>query len=148
ALPAEAVVEDHDLMASTAPLADQASTGGELRANARPGRPGLLHLHCDLAQLTLRLRAQPTESQFLQAVGACTNQQVAAEMRGSVGFIETAPLLTKLVEIEHREARKRLPAGILVPGRHRRRRAGVSTSPSRYTDWPFWSRLRVTSRPA
>ena len=57
--------------------------------------------------------------------------QVAAETRGSVGFVQTAPLLAELVEIEHGEARKRLPAGIPVPGRHRRHRSGVLTGASR-----------------
>src|SRR5215831_15077820 len=98
ALPGETVIEDNDLVASTPPLADQPSTGRELRAQACRGRPGLLQLHGDLAQLTLRLRTQPAESDLLQAVGDSSRQQVAAETRRSIGFIETTPLLAKLVE--------------------------------------------------
>src|SRR5215813_2545427 len=117
ALPGEASIADHDLVASTPPLAHQPGTGGELRAKACRGCPGLLQLHCDLPQLTLWFRAQPAERQFLQAVGDRSHQQVAAETRAGI-FVETAPFLAKLVEIEHREARERLPAGIPVPGRY------------------------------
>src|SRR5438128_7534076 len=146
--PGEAVIEDHDLVGSTPPLADQPCTRRELRTQACRGRPGLLQLHCDLAQLTLRLRAQPAESEFLQAVGDSSHQQVAAETRRNVSFVETAPLRAKLIEIEHREARKRLPAAIPIPGHHRRHRPVVSTRTRRYTDWPLWSLPRATSRPA
>src|SRR5215472_16534959 len=148
ALPGEASIEDHDLVASTPPLAHQPSTGWEQRAKARRGCPGLLHLHCDLPQLTLRFRAQPAQRQFLHPIGNSAHQQVAAQTRAGIGFVETAPLLAKLVETEHREARERLPAGIPVPGRHRSHRSVVSTGTSRYLDWSLWSLLRVTSRPA
>jgi hypothetical protein len=118
ALPGEAVIEDHDLVASTPPLAHQPGAGRKLQAGACLGRPGLLQLHGNLAQLTLRLRTQPAERELLQAVGDSPHQQVAAQTRGCVGLVETPPLLAKLIELEHREARQRLPAGILVPGGH------------------------------
>src|SRR5262249_23839261 len=148
ALPGEASIEDHDLVASTPPLAHQPGTGWELRAKACGGCPCLLQLHCDLPQLTLRFRAQPAKRQFLQAVGDSSHQQVAAETRAGIGFVETAPFLAKLVETEHREARERLPAGIPTPGRQCRHRSVVSTRTSRYAGRSLWSLLRVTSRPA
>ena len=120
ALPAEAVIEDHDLATSTPPLADQPRTGRGPRAEACLGGSGLLQLDCDLAQSALRLRAEPAESQFLQAVGDRSHQQFAAETRGSTGFVETVPLLAKLVEIEHGEARQRLLAAFVVSTRHSR----------------------------
>jgi hypothetical protein len=36
-------------------------------------------------------------------------QQLAAQMRRRIGFVERAPLLAKLAEIELQEARERLP---------------------------------------
>src|SRR6266481_3440065 len=53
------------------------------------------------------------------------------------------------MDIELGEARERLPCSILVSGGHGRHRSeAVSTTASRYTDWPVASLLRVTSRPA
>jgi class 3 adenylate cyclase len=110
---------------------------------------GLLQLRCDLAQLALRLQAETAQSNFLHPVCDRPDHQLTAEMRGNIGFVETAPLLAKLVDVELGEARERLPAGILVSGGHRRHRSGaVSARASRYTDWPVASLLRVTSRPA
>jgi hypothetical protein len=43
-------------------------------------------------------------------VPAGAQQQLAAEMRGCVGFVERAPLLPQLAELELGEARERLPA--------------------------------------
>ena len=65
---------------------------------------------CNLPQLALPLRAEPAESDFLQTVRDGSQQQLAAEMRGCVGFVESAPLLAQLAELKLREARERLPA--------------------------------------
>src|SRR5262249_49581199 len=97
ASPGEAVIEDHDLVGSTLPLTDEPGAGLQLRAEACPGSPGLLHLHRDLAESTLRLRAEPPESEFLRPAGDRSDQQVAAEMGGRIGFVETALLFAELV---------------------------------------------------
>src|SRR5882724_5439678 len=81
ALPGEAVIEDLDLVSSPLPLAHQPGTGLQLRAEAFRSRSGLLQLHGDLAQLTLRLRAETAQSHFLHSVCDRSNQQLAAEMR-------------------------------------------------------------------
>src|SRR5882724_7094824 len=149
ALPGEAVIEDHDLVGSPPPFADQPSSGFQLRAQAYCGLTTFLQLLCDLAQLALLLRAQTAQSNFLHPVGDRSDQQLAAEMQRSIRLVETAPLLAKLADVELGEARERLPAGILLSDGHGRHRSGaVSTRASRYTDWPAASLLRVTSRPA
>src|SRR5205807_5653330 len=100
-------------------------------------------------QLALRLRAETAHSNFLHPVCDRSDQQLAAEVGGSIRLVETAPFLAKFAEIELGEARERLPAGILLSDGHGRHRSGaVSTGASRYTDWPSASLLRVTSRPA
>ena len=63
-----------------------------------------------LAELALALRAEAAQSGFLHPVCDSSYQQLAAEMQGCIGFVERAPALTKLAEIELGEARKRLPA--------------------------------------
>src|ERR1700730_6248943 len=149
ALPGEAVIEDHDFVGSALPLAHQPGSGFQLRAETFCPLSSLLQLLCDVAQLALRLWAETAQSNFLQAVCDCSDQQLAAEMGGGIGFVETAPLLAKLTDVELGEARERFPAGILLSGGHGRHRSGaVSTGASRYTDWPSASLLRVTSRPA
>src|SRR4029077_1958568 len=110
-------------------------------------RSSLPQLHCDLAQLALRLRAQTTQRKFLHALCDRSDQHLAAEMWGSIGFVQKAPLLAQLVDVELGEARERLLAGLELPS-HRRHRPTVSGRASRYTDWPSASLLRVTSRPA
>ena len=75
-----------------------------------PDLCGLVELLRKLAKLALTLRAEAAESGFLHPVCDGSYQQLAAEMRGCIGFVESAPLLTKLAEIELGEARKRLPA--------------------------------------
>src|SRR6266436_7491117 len=148
ALPREAVIEDYDLVGSTLPFSPQSGSGLQLRAEA-DRRSSLLQLLCDLAQLVLRLLAETAQSNFLHPVCDRSDQQLAAEMGGSIHFVETVPLFAKLVDVEFGEARERLPAGILVSGGHGRHRSGVvSARASRYTDWPVASLLRVTSRPA
>src|SRR5207244_12515294 len=53
ALPAEAVIEDHDFVGSSLPLAHQPSAGLQLRAQTFRSLSSLLQLVCDLAQLAL-----------------------------------------------------------------------------------------------
>src|SRR6266446_5527183 len=149
ALPREAVIEGYDLVSSPLPLAHQPGARLQLRAETFRSPSGLLQLRCDLAQLTLRLQAETAQCNFLHPVCDRPDHQLTAEMRGNIGFVETAPLLAKLVDVELGEAREPLPAGILVSGGHGRHRSGaVSARVSRYTDWPVASLLRVTSRPA
>src|SRR6266850_4383390 len=87
ALPGEAVIEDHDFVGSSLPLAYQPCSGLQLRAETFCSLSSLLQLHCDLAQLALRLRAETAQSNFLHSVCDRSDQQLAAEMRGSVGFV-------------------------------------------------------------
>src|SRR6267143_244415 len=145
ALPGEAVIENHDLVSSPLPLAHQPGSGLQLRAEADPSLSSLLQLLCDLAQLALRLRAQTAQNNLLHSVCDRSDQQLAAEIGGSIRLVETVPLLAKLADVELGEARERLPAGLLVSGGHGRHRSeAVSTRASRYTDRPVASLLRVT----
>src|SRR6266851_1639526 len=66
ALPGEAVIEDHDFVGSTLPLAYQPGSG--------------LQLRCDLAQLALWLWAETAQSNLLHSVCDRSDQQLAAEM--------------------------------------------------------------------
>ena len=87
ALPGEAVIEDHDFVGPPLPLAHQPGAGLQPRAEPFRRRSGLLQLLCDLAQLALRLRAQTAQSNLLHPVGDRSDQQLAAEMGGSIGFV-------------------------------------------------------------
>src|SRR5215475_3508464 len=90
------------------------------KGSSTPSRPdsgstppdfcGLVELLRNVAKLALPLRAEAAESGFLHPVCDSSYQQFAAEMRGCIGFVERAPALTKLAEIELGEARERLPA--------------------------------------
>ena len=93
ALPGEAVIEDHDFVGSTLPLAYQPGSGLQLRAETFRSRSSLVQLLCDLAQLALRLRTETAQSNFLHSVCDCSDQQLGAEMGGGIGLIETAPFL-------------------------------------------------------
>jgi hypothetical protein len=64
------------------------------------GFSGLLELLCNLADLALAPRTQPAKSDFLHPVCDSSHQQLAAEMRRCLGFVESAPLLTKCAEVE------------------------------------------------
>ena len=72
--------------------------------------PVCLKLLRNLPELALRSRAQPVKSDFLHPVCASSNQQLAAEMRRCLGFVESATLLTRFATVELGEARERLPA--------------------------------------
>src|SRR5437660_10178282 len=87
ALPGEAVIEDHDLESPPLPLAYQPCSRLQLRAETFRNRSGLLQLLCDLAQLALLLRAQTAQSNLLDSVCDRSDQQIAAEMWGSIGFV-------------------------------------------------------------
>jgi len=136
ALPGEAVIEDHDLVGPTLPLAHQPGTGLQLRAETYRGLSAFLQLLCDLAQLALRLRAETTQSNFLYAVRDRSDQQLAADMCGSIHLVKTAPLLAKLADVELKEARERLPAGILLSDDHLPSPVGRSFDQSEPVDRP------------
>jgi hypothetical protein len=70
----------------------------------------LLELLCNLAELALPRQAQPAKGDFLRPVCDSSHQQLTAEVRRCLGFVESAPLLTNSAEVELGEARKRLPA--------------------------------------
>jgi hypothetical protein len=110
ALPRETVIEHEHLIGSALPLPNQPGSRFQFETGTPPDRPGLVELLCNMAELVLALRAKPAEHEFLQAVCDGAQQQVAAEMRGCLGFVESAPVLAELIEIKLREARERLPA--------------------------------------
>src|SRR3954454_4337982 len=109
ALPRETVIEHENLIGSALPLPNQPGSRFQFDTSTPPDLSGLVELLCNLPQLALPLRGETAENDFLQAVCDGAQQQLAAEMRGCVGFVESAPLLTKLAERELREARQRLP---------------------------------------
>ena len=110
ALPGEAVIEHQHIIGSTLPFPNQPVSGLQLRATRRGGCSGFFELLCNLAELALAPRAQPAKSDFLHPVCDSSHQQLAAEMRRCLGFVESTPLLTKFAEVELGEARERLPA--------------------------------------
>src|SRR6516165_8755142 len=67
-----------------------------------------------------KLQTRPTRGDFLHPVGHGTHQQLTAEARRGLGFVELVPQLTKLGEVEVGEARQRLRAAFVVSTRHNR----------------------------
>src|SRR5689334_23938546 len=110
ALPREAVIEHKHLIGSALPLPKEAGSRFQFEASTAPDLSGFFELLCELTELALMLRADPAKSDFLHPVRDGSQQQLAAEMRGCVPFVDSPPLLTKLGELQPREARERLPA--------------------------------------
>ena len=110
ALPGEAVIKHQHLIGSAPPFSNQPGSGFQFEASTPPAFCGLVDLPRNVAKLALPLRAEAAESGFLHPVCDSSYQQLAAEMRGRIGFVERAPALTKLAEIELGEAREGLPA--------------------------------------
>jgi len=88
----------------------RATSGLQPGTRAYPRCSALFELLGKLAELALPLWAQPAESQFLHSVCDGSQQQLTAEARRWLGFVEGTPLLTKPAEIKLGEARERLPA--------------------------------------
>ena len=116
ALPRETIIEHQHLVISTPPLAQQPGAGFELRAC--PEASGLLQFQPDLAKMALQLQTRPTRGNLLHPVGNGTHQQLTAETRRGVGFVELAPQLAEFAEIETGEARQHLRAALVVLTRH------------------------------
>jgi hypothetical protein len=110
ALPRETVIEHEHLIGSALPLPNQPGSRFQFDTSTPPDLSGLVELLCNVAELALALWAEPAEGDFLQAVCDGAQQQLTAEMWGRFGFVESAPLLPQLAELELREARERLPA--------------------------------------
>ena len=104
------MIKHEHLIGSALPLPNQPGSRFQFDTSTPPDLSGLVELLRNVAELTLALRAEPAERDFLQAVCDGAQQQLAAEMRGYLGFVESAPLLPQLAELELREARERLPA--------------------------------------
>src|SRR5436190_4718773 len=117
ALPRETVIEHEHLIGSALPLPNQPGSRFQFDTSTPPDLSGFIELLCNVAELALALRAEPAERDFLQAVCDGAQQQLAAEMGGCLGFVESPPLLTKLDERELREARERLPANRNISNR-------------------------------
>jgi hypothetical protein len=125
ALPRETVIEDEHLIGSALPLPNQPGSRFQFDTSTPPDRSGFVELLCNVAKLALALRAEPTERGFLQAICDGAQQQLAAEMRGCLGFVESAPVLAELIEIKLREARERLPANPDISKRAAHARSGA-----------------------
>src|SRR5258706_14182838 len=110
ALPREAVIEHHYIIGSALPLSNQPRSGLQLGTRTYPHLLAPVELLSKLPELTLPLRAEAAESDLLHPVCDSSHQQLAAEVRRCLGFVESAPVLTKLAEVELGEARERLPA--------------------------------------
>src|SRR6202023_494094 len=110
ALPGEAVIEHQHVIGSTLPFSNQPSSGLQLGTRTYLPLLALVELLSKLTKLTLPLRAEAAESDLLHPVSDSSQQQLAAEVRRSLRFVENAPLLTKFAEVELGEARERLPA--------------------------------------
>src|ERR1700730_19339118 len=113
-LPGEAVIEHQHVIGSTLPFPNQPGSGLQFGARRRIGCSGLLELLCNLAELAQPPRAQPAKGDFLHPVSDSSHQQLAAEMRRCLGFVESAPLLTKFAKVELGEARERLQASCRI----------------------------------
>ena len=101
-------IEHQHVMGSASPFPDQPGSGLQLLASAYRGFSGLLELLCHPEQLAPRLPAEAAQSEFLHAVRDSSHQQLAAEVRGRLSFVETTPLLAQFAEVECQEARERL----------------------------------------
>jgi hypothetical protein len=110
ALPRETIIEHEHLIGSALPPPNQHGSRFQFETSTAPDLSGSFELLCELTELALVLRAEPANSDFLHPVGNGAQQQLAAEMRGCLGFVERAPLLPQLAEREFGEARERLPA--------------------------------------
>ena len=109
-MPREAVIEHQHLIGSALPFPNQPGSRTQFGTRTYPPLSALLEVLRKFAELALPFRAKAAESNFLHPVCDSSYQQLAAEMRGCISFVERAPALTKLAEIELGEARKRLPA--------------------------------------
>src|SRR6516162_4424523 len=121
------------------PATRDAGAGFQLRAYPEPS--GLLQLQPDLAELALQLQTRPTRGDFLHLVGDGTHQQLTAETRHDLGFVEAAPQLAKFAEVELREARERLRAAFGVSTRHSRSPVAGRLDESEPVDGPVISIL-------
>ena len=124
ALPRETVIEHEHLIGSALPLPNQPGSRFQFDTSTPPDLSGFVELLCELTELTLVLGSEPAKSDFLHPVRNGSQQQLAAEMRGCLGFVESPPLLTKLAERELREARERLPATRNISKRAAHARSG------------------------
>src|SRR5437762_5374207 len=104
-------------MTSTPPLPKQPGSRFQFETSAAPDLSGFFELLCELTELALVLRAEPAKNDFLHPVGDGAQQQLAAEMRGCIAFVESAPLLPQLGERELGEARERLSANRYISNR-------------------------------
>jgi hypothetical protein len=125
ALPRETVIEHEHLIGSAPPLPNQPGSRFQFDTSTPPDLSGLVELLRNLTELALALRAEPAERDFLQAVCEGAQQQLAAQMRGCFGFVESAPLLPQLTELELGEARERLPASPDISKRAAHARSGA-----------------------
>jgi hypothetical protein len=87
ALPRETVIEHEHLIGSTLPLPNQPGSRFQFDTSTPPDLSGLVELLCKVAELALALRAEPAERDLLQTVCDGAQQQLAAEMRGCLGFV-------------------------------------------------------------
>src|SRR4029077_10350474 len=105
-----AVIEHQYIIGSTLPFSNQPSSRRQLGTRTYPHLLAAVELLSKLTELTLPLRGEAAQVDFLHRVCNSSQQQFAAEVRRRLRFVENAPLLPKLAEAELGEARERLPA--------------------------------------
>ena len=99
ALPREAVIDHRHLIGSTLPFPNQPSSRFQLGTSAPPDLTGLVELLCNLAELTLPLRAEAAESHFLHPVCDSSYQQLA--VRDNLEWEIVAPQRLGIYAIWH-----------------------------------------------
>ena len=114
-LPGEAAIEYQHLIGSALPFPNQPGSGLQLGARTYPPLWAVIELLSKSTKLALPLRAEAAESDFLHPVCDSSHQQLAAEVRGRLSFVETTPLMTQFADVEGGEARERLLADGVSP---------------------------------
>ena len=85
--PGEAVIANRDFVSPPLPLADQPDSALQLRAASYSGLSDFLQIPSDLGKLPLGLWAQTAQRNFLHSICDRSDQQLAAEMWGSVHLV-------------------------------------------------------------
>src|SRR5258705_4386281 len=114
------------VIGSTLPFSNQPSSRLQLGTRTYPHLLAPVELLSKLTELTLPLRAEAAESDLLHPVCDSSQQQLAAEVRRRLRFVENAPLLPKLAEAELGEAQERRPASRCILDRARHACSGAA----------------------
>src|SRR5207245_10055989 len=100
ALPRQPAIAHQLRIRSAPPFPNQPGSRFQFGTRTPPDLAGFVERTCSLAELALPIRAEATESDFLYPVCDGAQQQLAAEVRRCLGFVEGAAPLTKLDALE------------------------------------------------